>query len=83
MKIFLLSACNPTLFLFFFTMPAVAEAASNAAMSTKENKNSLKVLDELMAKLNISKAQEDINAATHNLAIFINGPIEESDAPTK
>ncbi len=64
-------------------MPAVTEAASNAAMSPKENKNSLKVLDELMAKLNISKAQEDINAAAHNLAIFINGPIEESDAPTK
>ncbi|TVY75695.1 Elongation factor [Lachnellula suecica] len=48
-----------------------------------ENKNSVKILDELMAKLNISKAQEDINAATTNLATFINGPIEEHDAPTK
>lgn len=52
-------------------------------MASKENKNSVKVLDELMAKLWISKAQEDINAATHNLAIFINSPIEENDAPTK
>ncbi|KAJ5042278.1 uncharacterized protein L3040_004830 [Drepanopeziza brunnea f. sp. 'multigermtubi'] len=52
-------------------------------MSTKENKESLKVLDELMAKLSISKAQEDINAATHNLAVFINSPIEENDAPVK
>ncbi|EHL03268.1 putative Elongation factor 3 [Glarea lozoyensis 74030] len=48
-----------------------------------ENKNSVKILDELMAKLNISKAQEDINAATYNLATFINGSIEEKDAPTK
>lgn len=48
-----------------------------------ENKNSIKVLDELMAKLTVSKAQEDINAATKNIATFINGPIEEHDAPTK
>jgi elongation factor 3 len=64
-------------------MPAVTDSSTTASMSTKENKNSLKVLDELMAKLWISKAQEDINAATHNLAIFINSPIEENDAPTK
>lgn len=47
------------------------------------NKESIKVLDDLMAKLTVSKEQEDINAATHNLAVFINGPIEENDAPTK
>ncbi|RKF64481.1 Elongation factor 3 [Erysiphe neolycopersici] len=52
-------------------------------MSAKENKNSQKVLDELMAKLNISKEQADINSATHNLAVFINSPIEEHDAPTR
>jgi len=52
-------------------------------MSTKENKNSQKVLDELMAKLWISKAQDDINAATQNIATFINGDIEDGDAPTK
>lgn len=52
-------------------------------MSSKENKNSQKVLDELMAKLNISKQQADVNSATHNLAVFINSPIEEHDAPTR
>jgi elongation factor 3 len=62
-------------------MPAITEAsASNASMSSK---NSQKILDELMAKLWISKAQEDINAATHNIATFINGDIEEGDAPVK
>lgn len=52
-------------------------------MSSKENKNSQKVLDELMTKLWISKAQEDINSATHNIATFINGDIEEGDTPVK
>lgn len=52
-------------------------------MSTAENKSSLKVLDELMAKLSVSKDQADVNAATHNLATFINSPIEENDVPTK
>jgi elongation factor 3 len=66
-------------------MPAtVAESSQPAsAKMANENKNSVKILDELMAKLNISKAQEDVNAATLNLATFINGPIEEHDAPTK
>ena len=66
-------------------MPALAEAATTTTSNNKmaENKNSVKVLDELMAKLSLSKAQEDINAATHNIATFINGPIEEHDAPTK
>ncbi|KAI9649510.1 translational elongation factor EF-1 alpha [Ciborinia camelliae] len=48
-----------------------------------ENNNSIKVLDDLMSKLTVSKEQNDINAATHNLAVFINGNIEENDAPTK
>jgi elongation factor 3 len=52
-------------------------------MAAKENKTSLKVLDELMAKLNISKDQADINAATASLSTFINGEIETKDAPTK
>ncbi|CAG8976909.1 hypothetical protein HYALB_00011858 [Hymenoscyphus albidus] len=66
-------------------MPSTISDSSTQPSINKmaENKNSVKVLDELMAKLNISKAQEDINAATHNLAVFINGPIEEHDAPTK
>ncbi len=65
-------------------MPAVTDSSSaTAAMSSKENKNSEKVLDELMAKLWISKAQEDINSPTHNLSVLINSPIEENEAPTK
>jgi elongation factor 3 len=52
-------------------------------MSAKENKGSIKVLDDLMAKLNLSSEQDQINAATHNLAVFINGDIETNDAPTK
>jgi elongation factor 3 len=64
-------------------MPAATAAPSSANMSAKENKGSVKVLDELMAKLNISKDQDQINEATHNLAVFINGDIETKDAPTK
>jgi elongation factor 3 len=63
-------------------MPAVdSQTAPN--MSAKENKGSVKVLDELLAKLNISKEQDQVNEATSNLAIFINGDIETKDAPTK
>jgi elongation factor 3 len=64
-------------------MPAVTAAPSSTNMSAKENKGSVKVLDELMAQLNISKEQDQINAATHNIAVFINGDIETKDAPTK
>lgn len=65
-------------------MPSV-ETPSTPATTGKMagNKESIKVLDDLMSKLTVSKEQNDINAATHNLAVFINGPIEENDAPTK
>jgi elongation factor 3 len=65
-------------------MPAITDSATaTAAMSTpKEQKNSEKVLEELMAKLTVSKAQDDINAATHNLAVFVNS-LEEDFAPVK
>jgi elongation factor 3 len=62
-------------------MPSVETMADTT--SKKENAQSVKVLDELMAKLNVSKSQDETNAATANLASFINGPIEEADAPTK
>jgi elongation factor 3 len=51
--------------------------------AAKENAKSIKVLDELMSKLSVSKSQDETNAAAKNLATFINGPIEEADAPTK
>jgi len=52
-------------------------------IAKKENARSIKVLDELMAKLSVSTSQDEVNAATHNIAAFINGEIEEQDAPTK
>ena len=62
----------------------MAPAASHDAKDIKsENSKSLKALEEMMQKLTVSKAQDEINAATHNLAVFINSPIEENDAPTK
>lgn len=48
-----------------------------------ENKQSVKVLEELLAKLTVSKAQDEILATAQEIAIFINGDIEEKDAPTK
>ncbi|RFU28450.1 hypothetical protein B7463_g7888, partial [Scytalidium lignicola] len=64
-------------------MPAITEASSAGNNNKMETKNSIKVLDELMAKLTVSKAQDDINAAAHNLATFINGDIEDLETPTK
>lgn len=48
-----------------------------------ENAKSIKVLDELMAKLSVSKSQDETNTATLNIITFINGSTEEADAPTK
>jgi len=64
--------------------PAVdMQAAQSPAAAKSENKKSLKVLEELFSKLTVSKAQDEINAASLDLATFINGDIEEADAPTK
>ncbi|KAF2456223.1 ABC transporter domain-containing protein [Lineolata rhizophorae] len=61
----------------------MAPPASSAGASKSENAKSLKVLEELVSKLSISKAQDEINSVSHDLATFINGDIEEQDAPTK
>jgi elongation factor 3 len=58
-------------------MAPVAEAAKS------ENSKSLKVLEELLKNLTISKEQDKINSAALEIATFINGDIEEGDAPTK
>jgi len=60
--------------------PAV-DMVSNVAAS--ENVKSLKVLDELMSKLNLSKTAEETSAAARNIASFLSGPIQEHDVPTK
>jgi elongation factor 3 len=56
---------------------------SSGATVAKENQKSVQVLDELLGKLTISKSADETKAAAGNLATFINGPIEEHDAPTK
>jgi elongation factor 3 len=63
--------------------PAATNAAPHNASTVKsENAKSLKALEELLSKLTVSKAQDEINAAAQDLATFINGDIEEGDAPT-
>jgi elongation factor 3 len=58
-------------------MPA---ATSQAAA---ENAKSLKVLDELMQKLSISKEADAIKESAGALATFINGRIADLETPTK
>lgn len=48
-----------------------------------ENANSVQVLDELMKNLTVSKDAAAIKAASAALASFVNGRIEDQDAPTK
>ncbi len=62
----------------------VMESVASTPSNTKsENQKSVKVLDELLSQLTISKTADETNAAAGNIATFINGPIEEHDAPTK
>lgn len=58
-------------------------APTNAATVKSENQKSVQVLDELLNKLTISKTADETSAAAGNIATFINGDIEEHDAPTK
>ena len=65
-------------------MPSIDVAApTNAATTKSENAKSVKVLDELLQKVTISKTADETSAAANNIATFINGDIEEADAPTK
>ncbi|KAM0276477.1 hypothetical protein ACHAQH_006704 [Verticillium albo-atrum] len=48
-----------------------------------ENAQSVKVLDELMQKLTISKEAAEVKDASSALASFINGRIEDQAVPTK
>ncbi|KAF2265900.1 ARM repeat-containing protein [Lojkania enalia] len=64
--------------------PAATSAAPHTASTVKsENSKSVKVLEELLKRLTISKSQDEINAASLDIASLINGDIEEADAPTK
>jgi hypothetical protein len=55
----------------------------SASMPSSENAQSIKVLDELMQKLTISKEASAIKEASAAIASFINGRIEDLDTPTK
>ena len=56
---------------------------NNTANTKSENQKSVKVLDELLYALNLSKTADQTSSAAGNIATFINGDIEEHDAPTK
>jgi elongation factor 3 len=58
-------------------------ASSTPAQIKSANKGSIKVIEELLQKLSVSKEQADINSTSIDLATFVNGDIEEADAPTK
>ena len=65
------------------SVDAMDAAPSNPATQKSENQKSVKVLDELLNTLTISKTADETSAAAGNIATFINGDIEEHDAPTK
>ena len=48
-----------------------------------ENAKSVKVLDELMQQLSISKDAAAIKEASNSLASFMNGRIEDQAVPSK
>jgi elongation factor 3 len=64
-------------------MPAVDGMASVPVTSSKETKQSLATLDELLKSLSISKSQDEANAAATNIATLLNGPIEEKLLPSR
>lgn len=62
----------------------MAPAATASASSQKsENSKSVKAVEELLSKLNISKAQDEILSVSQDLATLVNGDIEDADAPTQ
>jgi elongation factor 3 len=63
-------------------MPAV-DIASVPAVSGKETAQSVAVLEDLIKNLNISSSQDEVNAATENLAHLLSGPIPEQTLPLK
>lgn len=60
----------------------MAPSATSEAQVVKENKQSTKVLEELMSKLSVSKVGDDAKSTSQEIATFINGDIEEHAAPT-
>lgn len=65
------------------SVEAMDSVPSNSANTKSENKQSIKVLDELLSKLSVSKTAAESSETSQNIATFINGSIEEHDAPVK
>ncbi|RAH41388.1 putative translation elongation factor eEF-3 [Aspergillus brunneoviolaceus CBS 621.78] len=63
-------------------MPA-ADASSLPAATSKETAQSVAVLEDLLKNLNLSTSQDEVNAATDNLAHLFSGPIPEQVLPLK
>jgi elongation factor 3 len=60
-------------------MPPTTTDAATAA----ENKESVKILEQMLTNMSIATTADTVNKASLNLASFINGPIEDKDAPTQ
>lgn len=54
-----------------------------ASQAKAESKQSVKVLEELFTKLSVSKTADESKATQLEIATFINGDIQDLDAPTK
>lgn len=52
-------------------------------MAAKETAQSIKVLDDLMQKLSVSKEADAVKGASNDLSSFINGDIVDFDVPIK
>lgn len=61
-------------------MPA---ASSVPVVSSKETAESVEVLQDLIKNLNVSGSQDEVNAASSNLASYFSGPIPEQTLPAK
>ena len=64
-------------------MPAVETMADVPAVSSKETKQTITTLEELIKALSITKTADEANAAATNIATLLNGPIEEQAVPQK
>ncbi|USW50143.1 Putative AAA+ ATPase domain, armadillo-like helical, elongation Factor 3, ABC transporter [Septoria linicola] len=53
------------------------------SQAAKENAGSIKVLEQLLEKLTVSKTADEAKGASQEIATFINGDIQEAAAPTK
>ena len=61
----------------------MAPALDSEVQIAAENKQSTQVLEQLLSKLSVSKSADEAKGASQEIATFINGDIQEHDAPTK